>query len=217
MKKLKHTLTLAMILLVAYSFGQRTTSTYLDLKISMACTNFYYGAQNSAVADYKEDVGGLQAGFSFQAGITPAFSLVPELYYMRQGGKLKAGNPLTDAETTIRLNTIELPVLGRLHLGKFYLKAGPSVSYAFSGKMTEGGNSGKVSFNQSSNGFNHFGAGIQAGGGFEIPVKEKRLAIEIRYNHGLTNISRGSEMYSRGLTISVFMSKAWKTNPLAKN
>ena len=47
---------------------------------------------------------------------------------MRKGGKLKANNPLTTSESTLHLNTLELPVLARFHFGKFYVNAGPSIS-----------------------------------------------------------------------------------------
>ena len=88
---------------------------------------------NSTLADYKKSNNGIQAGASFQAGITPGFSLVSELYFMRKGGKLKANNPLTTSESSLRLNTIELPVLARFHFGKFYVNAGPSIAYNLSG------------------------------------------------------------------------------------
>jgi hypothetical protein len=216
MKNLKLILAIVMVLPITISFGQRTTKTYLDLMVNVASTNFNYGNSNSAVSDYKKRDKGIQAGLSFQAGITPAFSLVSELYYMRKGGILKSGNPFSTDETRFRLNTVELPVLARLHLGKFYLNAGPSVSYAFSGKHKEGNESEKLSFKNSSDGFKHVDAGIQAGGGFEFPLKQRRLALDIRYNHGLTNISRGSQMYNRGIMVSVYFSKPWKTNPLAR-
>ena len=66
-------------------------------------------------------------GHPFRQVLRPHFSLVSELYFIRKGGKLKANNPLTTNESTLRLNTIELPVLARFHIGKFYMNAGPSI------------------------------------------------------------------------------------------
>ena len=54
------------------------------------------------------------------------------------------------------------------------------------------------------------------GGGVEFPFKQKRIALDIRYNYGLTNISYGNEICNRGVMVSVHFSKAWKTNPLTK-
>ena len=77
--------------------------------------------------------------------------------------------------------------------------------------------SAKLSFKNSGEGFKRLDAGIQMGGGFEFPLKQKRVALDIRYVYGLTNIAYGKEMHNRALMISVHFSKAWKTNPLGRN
>jgi hypothetical protein len=84
------------------------------------------------------------------------FSVVPELYFAMKGGSLKENNPLTISKSTLRLYSIEMPVLARLHCNKLYLNAGPYVGYNFGGRMkTEGSGtvpetSTKVSFGNSS-------------------------------------------------------------------
>ncbi len=231
MKKTVQTgIILGMIFLSATTFGQtkemeskkvneskKTAKTYLDLMVNVVSTNLNYGGTNSDLSDYKKSNNGIQAGASFQAGITPSFSLVSELYFMRKGGKLKADNPLTNSESTLHLNTLELPVLARFHFGKFYVNAGPSIAYTLSGDWKINDKSTKLSFNNSTEGYKRFDAGIQAGGGFEFPFKQRRIALDIRYNYGLTNISYNKEMYNRAVMISVHFSKPWKTNPLAKH
>lgn len=219
----------AMILLAANSFGQQKESgsekirigeksaeTYFDLMINVVSTNLNYGSSNSALSDYKEPVKGLNAGVSFQAGITSKFSLVSELYYIRKGGELTANNPLTTQKTILKLNSFELPVLARFHFGKFYMNAGPSIAYNFSGTRKIEDVSRAISFNNSTGAFNRLDAGIQIGGGYTFPIKQKRLALDIRYCYGLSNISYDKEMFNRGLIITVHFSKPWKTNPLAK-
>ena len=213
-QKLQTVLAMGMIFLAVNTFGQ--TKTYLDLMINVISTNLNYGDANKSVADYKKSTNGIQAGVSFQAGITPAFSLVSELYYMRKGGKLKVNNPLTTNESSLRLNTLELPLLARLHLGKFYMNAGPSIAYNLSGKNTMGDLSTKLSFNNSGEGFMRFDAGVQMGGGVEFPFKQKRIALDIRYSYGLTDISYDREIHNRAVMISVHFSKAWLTNPLGR-
>ncbi len=229
-KKLQTGIIISMIILSANAFGQtkgteirkdnevkKTAKTYLDLMVNVVSTNLNYGGSNSDLSDYKKSNNGLQAGASFQAGITHSFSLVSELYFMRKGGKLKADNPLTNSEATLHLNTLELPVLARFHFGKFYVNAGPSIAYTLSGDWKIDGKVTKLSFNNSTEGYKRFDAGIQAGGGFEFPFKQRRVALDIRYNYGLTNISYNKEMYNRAVMISVHFSKPWKTNPLAKH
>ncbi|MEI9912085.1 MAG: porin family protein [Bacteroidota bacterium] len=187
-QKLKTGLIISMIFLSASTFGQtkgpeakkitnatRSTKTYLDLMVNVVSTNLNYGGSNSALADYKKSANGIQAGTSFQAGITPGFSIVSELYFMRKGGRLKANNPLTTNESRLRLNTAELPVMARFHVGKFYINAGPSIAYNFSGNREIDHQSTKLSFKNSSEGFKRFDAGIQMGGGFEFHLNKGGL------------------------------------------
>jgi hypothetical protein len=231
MKKVVQTgLIMGMIFLSANTFAQtqtqksnntneekKTAKTYFDIMINVASTNINYGGANSSLDDYKKSNNGVQAGASFQAGITAGFSLVSELYFMRKGGKLKVNNPLTTSESTLHLNTLELPVLARFHFGKFYVNAGPSIAYALSGDWKVNDKSTKLSFDNNVNGYRRFDAGVQMGGGVEFPFKQKRIAVDIRYNYGLTNLSYSKEMYNRALMISVHFSKAWNRNPFGKH
>ncbi|MBN8686594.1 MAG: PorT family protein [Chitinophagales bacterium] len=193
-----------------------TAHTRLEPMINMAANSFRYTDNDKVLSDYGHSVKGLRAGLSFQAGITPSFSLVSDLYYLRKGGKLDAGNPLTHDASTIRLHTVELPVLARVHVGKFYVNAGPSVGYIIGGKQKINDLSVKLLFNNSATGYKRFEAGVQAGAGFYIPFKDKTLGLDLRYAHGLTRIAQNTNMYNRALMISVHFSKAWKRNPLAK-
>jgi len=228
-QKLQTLFVMGMIFLVATAFGQttnagakqkneggKTAKTYLDLMVNVVSTNLNYGGANSTLADYKKSNNGVQAGVSFQAGITPCFSMVSELYFMRKGGKLKASNPLTINESSLRLNTIELPVLARFHVGKFYMNAGPSIAYNISGS-SKNDVADKLSFKNSTEGFKRFDAGVQMGGGVEFPVKQRRIALDIRYNYGLTSIAYNREIHNRAVMISVHFSKPWKTSPLGRN
>ena len=231
MKKVVQTgLIISMILLSVTTFAQtkltdsnnenenrKTAKTYFDLMVNVVSTNINYGGANSSLDDYKKSNNGIQAGASFQAGITAGFSLVTELYFMRKGGKLKVNNPLSNDASTLHLNTLELPVLARFHFGKFYVNAGPSIAYTLSGDRKINDKSSKLSFNNTIGGYKRFDAGIQAGGGVEFPFKQRRIALDIRYNHGLTNIAYSKEMYNRAVMISVHFSRAWRTNPLAKH
>jgi hypothetical protein len=228
-KKKQVGLIVAMMLLIGNLFGQSKASgsekigdgkksgeTYFDLMITTASTNLNYGGSNSALSDYKKETKGIHAGVSFQAGITSRFSLVSELYYIRKGGELTADNPLTTKKTILRLNAFEVPVLARFHFGKFYMNAGPSIACNFSGKRKIDDVSTAISFNHSTDGFKRMDAGVQIGGGYMFPIKQKRLALDIRYCYGLTNISYDKEMFNRGLIISVHFSNPWKSNPLGK-
>ena len=226
MKKLP--VLLAFTLLMAHVFGQstelsmkqngiqkRTTQTYLDPILNLVSANLNYGNSNAALKDYKKSVKGVQLGMSFQAGITPMFSIVPEFYFMMNGGKLKANNPLTLDEITLRFYSLELPVLARIHLCNLYLNAGPSVGYTLSGTTKANEQSKAMAFSNATGDFKRFEAAIQAGSGYMFPWKNKRIALDLRYNYGLTNVSNNKEMYNRSFIVSLHISKAWKTNPFA--
>lgn len=210
-KKTQITILLALLLVSAAGLGQ---TTYLDPVINLVGTNFNYGKANSSVKDYKKSVLGVQVGVTFQAGITKQFSLVTEFYFMSKGGKLKENNPLNSKETTTHVYCLELPVLARVHVGPVYLNAGPSIAYNLAGTQKMDNASKNIAFNKTTGGYKHWDAGIQAGGGFEFPFRQKRVAIDLRYNYGLTNISYGQEAYNRSFIVSIHFSKAWKKNPL---
>ena len=154
--------------------------TYFTPIIKLVSSNVNYGSDNSSLADYKKQITGIQAGVSVQVGIASNFSLLSEFYYMRKGGKLTANNPLTTRQTTYRFNTLELPVLARVHIGRMHLNAGPSIAYNISGTEKTENESKSMSFNKAGEGFRRFEAGIQMGGGYTIPAKQKRLVLDIR-------------------------------------
>lgn len=221
-------LVIALIFFGGNTFGQtvgtqsdkvkndQVTRTYLDLLLNVVSTNFNYGKENSSFADYKKSNFGLQLGASFQAGITPKVSLVSEIYFIMKGGELNKNNPLTDEKTTLRFYALELPVLARFNVGKFYANAGPSMAYNFYGTRKTDGSTKALSFNNSSEAFKRVDAGIQLGAGYRFKIKQKSVVLDARYTYGLSNISNDQEMYNRYLNISLHFSKPWKTNPLGR-
>lgn len=188
----------------------KTAETYLNPVLNLVRTNLHYGNSENTLADYKKPLMGLQVGLSMQAGITPNFSLVPELYFIMRGGKLGSNNPMTLGKTTLRVHSLESPLLARFHFHNIHVNAGPSVTYNFDGNIKVEGAS-----NGSANDYKHWEAGAQFGGGYSFRIKGRRLALDLRYNYGLTNISKTNKMYNRSLILSVLFSKPLKTNPLA--
>ena len=226
-KNLQAVIIISMIVLSTNVFGQTsevgsekikvaesTQNTYLDLLLNVVGTNLNYGSSNSALSDYKRAVLGVQVGASFQAGITSKLSVVSEFYFMMKGGELKANNPLSPYKTTLRLYTLELPVLARFNLGKFYVNAGPSIAYSLNGTKKINEESTNVSFTNSGDALKRWDASIQMGGGYRFKIKQKYVVLDMRYTYGLTNISYSQEMYNRNLNISLHISAPWKTNPL---
>lgn len=228
-KKLHVGLIPGMIFLFATAFGQTNelgsekikadtvaAKSYLGLVLNLVTTNLNYGNENSALTDSKKSVLGGQLGVTFQAGITPTFSLVSEFYFVMKGGRLKANNSLGFGNTTLRLYTVELPVLARFQVGRFYMNAGPSIAYNFYGTRKTEDVTSDLSFSNSPDGFKRWDAGIQVGAGYRFKIKQKNVALDVRYSYGLTNISYDQEIYNRYLNINLAFTKLWKTNPLGK-
>jgi hypothetical protein len=222
-------LILGMIFISGSTFGQtmasgfekiksdQKTETYLDFVFNLVGTNLNYGKSNSTYADYKKMTLGGQIGASLQAGITPRISLLSEFYFIMKGGGLSSNNPLTPNKSVLRLYTLELPVMARVHFGKLYFNAGPSIAYNLYGTNKTGGITRDLSFNNSNGGFKRLDAGIQFGAGYRFKGKRKNVALDFRYTYGLTNVSVGHEMYNRYLIVSLHISNPWKTNPLGIN
>lgn len=217
-----------MLLLCGNVFGQaielpkesqdrKIQDTHLRFVLNAVNTSLNYGEANSELSDYKKSNRGIQAGVSFQAGITSKVSLLSEFYFITKGGQLKSNNPLTVSKSSLRFYTLEFPVLARLHFGRFHINAGPSLAYNLSGRRKMEGSYTDLSFDNSGEGFKRFDAGIQMGGGYWFKIKQRNVVLDIRYSNGLTNVSRGQEVYNRYLNISLQCFTPWKRNPLGRN
>jgi hypothetical protein len=224
--KIQFGMLLGLIGLTGFAYGQNAdsraggrelfgTETHLNFILKLVDTNFNYGKSNSELADYKKPVSSLQAGLSFQGGITKRFSIVSELYFMMKGGKLKSGNPLTESGSTLRLYSVELPALAKVHFNRFHINAGPALAYNFTGRQRNGGTRQHVSFRDEVGGFKRWEGGAQFGGGYRFPVKGKTVTIDVRYHYGLTNISYDREIRNRYVNVSLQISRPWNNNPLA--
>ncbi|MGZ5255419.1 MAG: PorT family protein, partial [Flavitalea sp.] len=76
----------AALLVMTISVVSSAQSNRFSISLNSLTTNFNYGNSNSALKPFKNNFKGFQAGFSYQAGITPMFSVVPELYFAIKGG-----------------------------------------------------------------------------------------------------------------------------------
>jgi hypothetical protein len=190
------------------SYGQ---DSHVSLLINNVNSRLNYGGTNSSLQGHKKDVRGLQAGLSWQAGVTKNFSIVTEAYFVKKGGALKSDNPVDGMKSSLKLYTVEVPVLARIHAGKFYFNAGPYANYMLSGKKfsdSEGNQS--ISFGSGAGGFKKWEAGVQGGAGYQFSLKKTRMALDVRYTHGLTSIASDRDLFNRTINISVLVHRSWK-------
>lgn len=208
---------------LALSSGLMAQTNQFRISVNTLTTNFNYGKSNSSLQSYKKNFTGLQAGFSYQAGISKRFSVVPELYFAIKGGTLKSNNPITESRSTLKLYSLEMPVMARLHIRKFYANAGPYASYHIGGHLkTEGTTvtpsaSTKLYFGKNAGDFTRWDMGLQAGAGYNFNVKSSILTLDLRYGYGLVNVSRDVARYSRMLNISLQFTKLKTKNAKQKH
>jgi hypothetical protein len=199
-----------------------TQTNRFSISFNSLTTNFNYGKLNSSLQPYKKNYRGLQVGASYQAGITPVFSIVPELYFAVKGGTLKENNPVTINKSTLRLYSVEVPILARLHCNNLYLNAGPYFSYALNGRLkTEGSpsipeKSTSVSFGNAAGDLKRWDLGAQMGAGYNFNLKRTILTLDVRYGYGFINVGKEVERYNRMLNISLVISKPGKRSTSKK-
>jgi hypothetical protein len=208
---MKNSITLNRAITIALLLGTTLTSwaqdSHVSILLNSANSRLNYGSMNSELRGYKKDVRGFQAGLSWQANVSKNFSIVTEAYYMKKGGTLTAGNPLNGVKSTLKINTVELPVLARLHAGRFYFNAGPYANYIMSGKSsTENEETHRISFG--AGGFRHWEAGMQGGAGFQFGIRKTRMALDVRYTHALTSLSKADNIYSRTININLLVRRS---------
>ena len=213
-RSFKTVMTLLIVASIAIpSFSQTNR---FGISINSLNTGFNYGESNSTLQSHKQSFKGIQAGFSYQAGVSSGFSIAPEVYFAIKGGVLKGGNPLTVNKSTFRLYSVEVPLLARVHCKNLYLNAGPYGGYMLGGRLkvqdSEAlpGSSTRITFGNATSDFRRWDYGIQAGAGYNFNLKKSTLTLDIRYGYGLANISRDIERYNRMLNISLVAAKLGK-------
>lgn len=181
------------------------------ISVNTLTTNFNYGASNSALQSAKKNLTGLQLGASYQVALTRSFSIVPELYFALRGGKLDA-NAIHPQSSTVKLYTLEAPVLARWQIRKWYVNAGPYAAYALGGRIktkdavSKEEHTSNISFGHAPDAFKRWDLGLQAGLGYGVQMKRRVLNIDARYGYGLLNLSNGLERYNRTFNLSIQVS-----------
>jgi hypothetical protein len=112
-------------------------------------------------------------------GLTDKLSFQPELLYNSIGAKYEGG----DAEGTLKLSYISLPLDLQYSFGKFNVHAGPQVSFLASAKdkWEEGSDSGEDDIKEA---FKGIDLGLNIGFGLNFG----KLDVGARYTAGLSNI-----------------------------
>jgi hypothetical protein len=135
---------------------------------------------------------GLSIGGFIAYPLANMFYIQPELLYSMKGAAQKQTFGGVSYTGTLKLDYIEIPVLGKLviPLQKSNMKpmvyAGPSLAFKLSSKLhLEGGD---LDDTDDYEGIKSTDFGFVVGGGVGFPVGANTLAVEIRYDFGLSSI-----------------------------
>lgn len=147
---------------------------------------------------------GYQIGVTYQLPLTTWLALVPEVQYSDERTTLSEVNyTIPDlgfgADSRLRMQYLNVPVLVRATLGPVYVEAGPQVSYLLGGRQTGttvttslGGPNGQPYTNQQAidqpitQGNRRFDAGPCVGIGAKLPAG---LGISVRAYRGLMTLN----------------------------
>jgi hypothetical protein len=182
---------LALVLLVGLSFASTTNAQFkFGVKAGANFSTF-----SGKDADGAQTLVGFNGGVFAGLGLADHLSLQPELVYSLQGAKENDGQGGTATQTA---NYLNIPVLlkYRFPMGLF-IETGPQIGFILSGKVKDQG----VSVDDK-NVFKSTDFSWALGAGFHIPTTE--LAVDVRYNFGLSSIAADQSGTSFNVKNGVF-------------
>jgi len=143
---------------------------------NITVSNGFDGYSYSSLASFN-------AGLFLKVPVVRFFSIQPELYYSGQGFKADDGSGGTYSE---HVNYLDIPVLAKFTTRPgLFLETGPQLGVKLNAKDKENGISRDVSSAYNSADFSWvFGVG------YKIPMAP--VAIDLRYNAGITNVANDS-------------------------
>jgi hypothetical protein len=180
-----HLLTLAALL---FLWVGSASAQNINIGTKIGLNSYTINSGNNSGVDSRI---GIHAGLLGHIHLNHQFALQPEIMYSMQGAKL--GN------TTIELDYINVPLLVQYMFNNgFRMQAGPQVGVLINSRARN-----NVSVNISDS-YKPVDVGLSFGVGFIHSATS--LGIDLRYNLGLTDISKTSavESTNRGLQVGIF-------------
>lgn len=194
---------LVLLLLAACTYGQISIMPKAGVSLSNLSVSdeILYG---SPKPDSKI---GLVVGAAFEISVLDMLSIQPELLFVQKGAIQEysgAGYSETDTWT---INYLELPVLLKVKFGRFYVGAGPSISYGIGGKYKEewnyqgdaGEDSADIKFGEEPDGNEtdwYFDNALDMGALVGAGAKVGPIVIDARYGMGLSNMNDEPDGFS---------------------
>lgn len=193
MKLLFALLTAILITSAAVAQHGNTPKGHLSLGIKGGLNLYNINNDNDLEYDYKV---GYHFGLLGHIHINRYFAVQPEVVYSLQGAKYK----VNDVTTDLNLSYINVPVLLQYMFDNgLRLQAGPQLGLLIAAKSKAGNTTTDYKEN-----LKPIDLALSIGAGYIFPPVG--LGIDLRYNHGLTNINDSGDVTStnRGLQLGLF-------------
>jgi hypothetical protein len=145
---------------------------------------------------------------------TPMFSVQPELLFTMKGAK-SSEEGITG---TLKLNYLEIPVLGRLDMSasggvKPFVYAGPAISFNLSCTAEVSGSgvniSGDCEDEETGESVKKVDYSGVIGGGLAFDVSGRAFTIGARYTHGFASLAENGDIKNRTLSLLVSLELPW--------
>ena len=137
-----------------------------------------------------EGLSGFYIGGLVELPISNMLSIQPELIFSRQGvalrqGLEKSGIRIEINNADIRLDYLNIPVMAKVNLGPLFLQGGVQFGFLVSKPKVNRLTNTSLFPLLDKDSYNSFDFGVGAGLGFNL---NRRLFVEARYTHSLTNV-----------------------------
>ena len=198
-----------LLLILSIIFINVSAQISVGPKIGISLANVSTPQIIEAITPDFRNLPGFEAGIVSEYRFSDRISLIAELNYREKGFRIREDFGLrlfnipipVGAGMDARFRYLEMPVLGKFYLQKhspvsIYLFAGPTLSYAMSGRIRTVANVlfdlelGNINLDLDKLGHNRFELGALAGMGTEFHAGSGNIFVDIRFHRGF------SEMYN---------------------
>jgi len=189
---------LLLLLLSLVAICQLSNAQKMKWGITGGATYSQVRVSDNETKDHTNFTPGFSIGLTGDLALSEHFSLQPSLQYLQKGGEKSGYLFTTQTKITIKLNYLDLPVNFIYHTsgktGHFIFGAGPSFSYALSGKEKFATDQEKdeenFHFGSSDTTLKRFDMGANVLAGYEW---NSGIYLQANFNYGLSNITNTSD------------------------
>lgn len=187
--KIRSTATVLVLMAAFWVANPGTASAQVGVLVGLNSANVDFDVEEAGVSITGDRRMGFVGGLTFNLPVQEMFSVELDALFAQKGSEISV--PAEDFSQKVKLNYLDLPVLGRINLpgsgpARVHLLVGPSFNFNISEKFDpDEGEDDEVET---------FETALVFGGGVTV----NRFRVDVRYGLGLSNIVKDSE--AEGIT-----------------